>query len=303
MEVVPALLKKGEILGRIGDRREKRNAYNEAIKVIEGNAGRSSVELIRPLDRLGESHKDEYFDLFLGAESEDDLPDEKFLNKAETHYELALGIARSNADVAWQLHVDALLALGDFYTVTEMQSHARVLYREAWNLLSVDELRLARRRTELEAVVLLKQVLPDLNVALVHDEDGSQSMTEYDTGHIIMQFTVMRRGRLADIRLVEISPERDADIEAEVKLSLTSSLYRPRFEHGVAVDTPGRPFVTYFHTPDKLRLPSKASLFGELRPPEAHFAQIAVTTDTKFCVMCFRNRYSRASVIPYSHKE
>jgi len=237
MALVPALLKKGEILGQIGDRREERNTYNEAVKIVEMNSGKSSAELVRPFIRLGASHENEYFDLYMSAESEEDVPDDRLLSKAESFYESALELARSNDDVAWQTHADAVLSLGDFYTITEQQSRARVLYRDAWQLLTADEARLERRRVDLEGVVLLQRSLPDLTVALPDDYDSGGSTTDYATGHIVTQFTVTRRGRLADISLVEISPERNSNIEAEVKLSLTSHLYRPRFENGTAVDT------------------------------------------------------------------
>ena len=240
MELVPVLLKKGHILGDIGERRDQRNAYIDAVNIVEHNEGKSSAHLITPFIGLGRSYAAEYFELYLLAESEDDLPNTHLLKKAKSSYESALELARSNADVEWQVHSDALLALADFYTVMEEQSRARVLYRDAWQLLAQDEARLAWRRAELETVLPLQQLQPDLTVALNFGAEEGGSGTSYATGFIITQFTVTRRGRLANISLVEISPERNAAIEAEVKRALSEFVYRPRFENGLAVDTPNQ---------------------------------------------------------------
>jgi len=246
MELVPVLLKKGHILGDIGERRDQRNAYIDAVNIVEHNEGKSSAHLIAPFISLGRSYTEEYFEQYRLAQSGGDLPEgrddykDRLLTKGKSYNESALELARSNADVEWQLYSEALLALADFYTVMEEQSRARVLYRDAWQLLAQDEARLAWRRAELETVLPLQQLQPDLTVALNFGAEEGGSGTSYATGFIITQFTVTRRGRLANISLVEISPERNAAIEAEVKRALSEFVYRPRFENGLAVDTPNQ---------------------------------------------------------------
>ncbi len=246
MELVPVLLKKGHILGEVGERREQRNAYIEAVNIVEHNEGKSSVRLIAPFIGLGKSYAAEYFEHYRLARPGGDLSEgrdankDRLLNRGKSYYESALELARSNADVEWQLHSEALLALADFYTVREEQSRARVLYRDAWQLLAQDEARLEWRRAELESALPLQQLQPDLTVALPFGAEESGSGSSYATGFIVTQFTVTRRGRLADISLVEISPERNAAIEAEVKRALSEFVYRPRFENGLAVDTPNQ---------------------------------------------------------------
>ena len=49
-----------------------------------------------------------------------------------------------------------------------------------------------------------------------------------------------RGALLADIGLVEMSPERNEAIEAEVKVALSRHVYRPRFESGFVADSPGQ---------------------------------------------------------------
>ena len=150
----------------------------------------------------------------------------------------------------WRMVQDAMLALGDFYTMTSEPSRARVVYRSAWDFLSAADARLAQRRISLEQVVPLLQPRPDLTVALPFDEKGDAASAKFQTGFIVTQFTVTRRGELSTIGLVEISPERNADIETEVKHSLTRHLYRPRIENGLAVDTPGQTVRFEFPYPE-----------------------------------------------------
>lgn len=240
LELVPVLLKQGHILGDVGDWRRQRNAYVDAIKIVERAEGDQSANLIRPLVSMGNSHMREYFDIYFKAESEEELPQKKLLTEAETYLESAFELTESLSDVDWRMAQEALLALGDFYTVTEEQSRARVMYRSAWDLLSTDEVKLLERQKHLEQISPLLQPEPDLSVALPAGTDLEKSTESFATGHIISQFTVTRRGKLRDIGLLEISPERNDRIEAEVKHALNRFVYRPRFDRGAAVDTSGQ---------------------------------------------------------------
>lgn len=240
MEVVPALLRKGQVYGEAKNWREERNAYDEAIRVVEHNEGKRSSGLSRPLISFGQSHQREYFDLFLAATAEEELPDKRLLSEAETHLADALEFAREDADVDWRILTEALLALGDFYTLIEEPGRARIMYRDAWQLLTDDDTRTAIRGALLETPVPLLQPEPDLTVALPFDEQGNPTAAGWETGYIVTQFTVTRRGRLADIGLLEMSPERNEAIEAEVKLALSRHVFRPRFESGFVADSPGQ---------------------------------------------------------------
>jgi len=240
VQLVPILLKKGHILGEIGDWRRSRNAYVEALDIVEKADGDSSVNSIRPLIGMGNSHAKEYFELFFLAETEDDLPNGKLLVQAETYFESAMELTENAAAEDWRLVQDAMLALGDFFTMTNERSRARVVYRSAWDLLSTDDAKLLQRKINLEHIVPLLQPNPDLTVALPFDEQEDAASPQYQTGFIVSQFTVTRRGDLATIGLVEIVPERNEKIEAEVKSALTRFVYRPRFERGTAVDTAGQ---------------------------------------------------------------
>jgi tetratricopeptide (TPR) repeat protein len=239
LEVVPVLLKQGHILGDIREWRRQRNAYNEALSIAEANGGKLSIHAIRPLVSLGNSYATEYFDRYLSADDEDELPSKDLLTEAENHFGMASELVLSDAGVDWRIRKDALLAIGDFYTMTNEQSRARLVYRTAWDLLSGTDEKLRIRQRELEQTRPLIQPEPKMSIALPAELDLEDPDLELGTGFIVSQFTVTRRGRLSDIGLLEIVPERNEQIEAEVKRVLTMFIYRPRFDLARAIDTVG----------------------------------------------------------------
>ncbi|MBT8100967.1 MAG: tetratricopeptide repeat protein [Gammaproteobacteria bacterium] len=240
VEVIPALLRKAQILGEMKNWREERNLYNEAIMIAERNGGKDSPELVRPFILYGQSHTLEYFDKLAIAKTEKEKPDERLLGEAETYFSKALELARDYYDVDWRIFLDALLAMGDFYTMTEKPGRARLLYVEAWELLTDDDAKLAQRYELLEKPVLLFGPLPDLAIAVSTPVSEESTSQKFGVGYIVVQFTVTRRGRLADLGLVEIDPGRNHKIEAEVKRALGRYVYRPRFENGFVIESAGQ---------------------------------------------------------------
>jgi len=239
LELVPILLKQGHILGDIREWRRQRAVYNEALKIAETPDGNLSKYSIRPLVGIGNSYATEYFDRYLSADDEDELPSQNLLDQAENYFDAASGFVQKTPDIDWQIRKDALLSAGDFYTMTDEQSLARLMYRNAWDLLSGTDEKLRERRIELEQIRPLLKPDPDLTVALPAELDLEDPDVELGTGYIESQFTVTRRGKLRDIGLLEILPERNDAIEAEVKRVLTMYIYRPRLELGIATDTTG----------------------------------------------------------------
>jgi hypothetical protein len=253
LELIPVLLKKGHILGDLRDYRRQRSAYNDALDIAQKQESKQSAQAVLPLVSLGNSHSREYFEFYASALDEEDLPDERLLDEAETFYEAALEIVKNSPDIDWRIQKDSLLAIADFYTMTNEQSRARVLYRTVWDLLSGNDAQLMQRKQQLEQVTPLLQSEPDLTVAIPADVDVEDASVELKTGNIVIQFTVTRRGKLRDIGLIEINPERNDRIESEVKRTLNGFIYRPRFERGSAVDTVG--LLTRYEFPYPESLP------------------------------------------------
>jgi hypothetical protein len=238
MQLVPALVRKGQILGRGGDRRAERNIYNDAVRIAIKNDGESSEHLISPYISLGQSHQHEYYEKLVIAENGEELPEVRLLRNAETFLQKALEISQSESISNWNLHVDALLAMADFQTLNESHSQARVLYSDAWRILSENPAGQKRRAFELEVAVPLLQPPIDLSLGLPYEARANPSDFDVQTGFITAQFTITRRGRLTDFGLLEMHPDRIEAVEAEIKRGLTTYVYRPRFNGGFAADTP-----------------------------------------------------------------
>jgi tetratricopeptide (TPR) repeat protein len=237
LQLVPALVRKGQILGMGGDRRSERNTYNEAVDIATSNDGESSEHLIAPYIRLGQSHQQEYFEKLVLAENEQEMPEPRLLGNAETYLQKALEISQSENLSDWNQRVDALLAMADFQTLSESHSQARVLYRDAWRILSENPAGHKRRRSELEVAVPLLRPPIDLSVALPYEARAKPEEFDFKTGFITAQYTITKRGRLTDFGLLEMQPRRFELVEAEIKRGLAAYVYRPRFSGGFAADT------------------------------------------------------------------
>lgn len=250
-DIVPALMRKGSILRAALEWRDERDAYTEAVSLLRKNGKASLSLLTQPLIALGGSHQAEYFHEYLNANSEEELPDTKLLEKAENYFREALEYAQDAGTSNWRMISEAQLAIADFYVLTEQPVRARRYYRDSWQQLSAAPERAEVRRDQLETLKPLWQVTPDLTVALPKDDDSDLAGAEFDTGYIAVRFTVNRRGRLTNIGLLDIEPERNAAIEAEVKKALTQFIYRPRFANGVAVATPDQQLRYPFPVPKR----------------------------------------------------
>jgi len=238
LQLVPALVRKGQILGLGGDRRSERNTYNEAVQIATRNDGEASEHLISPYISLGQSHQQEYFEKLVLAENEQEMPEQRLLGNAETYLQKALEISQSESISDWNKRVDALLAMADFQTLNESHSQARVLYRDAWRILSENPSGHKRRRFELEVAVPLLRPPIDLSVALPYEARAKPDEFDLKTGFITAQYTITKRGRLTDFGLLEMQPRRFEVVEAEIKRGLIEYVYRPRFNGGFPAETP-----------------------------------------------------------------
>jgi hypothetical protein len=238
MELVPILVRKGQLLGATGNRREERNAYNDAIEIVEHNEGKASKHLAQPLINLGKSHEQEYFDLYFSALTDEDRPDTRLLSKARSYYEQALELPDGSNTANPRSQCAALIALADFYTVTNKHSSARLLYKEAWQQTTEQANGLETQCAKLDAVYPLLRPPADLSLTAADIGNQDLSTTSFDSGILIAKFTVTSRGQVKEIRLVEISPDRNEAIEAKLKSALGRYIFRPRFENGLAVETP-----------------------------------------------------------------
>ncbi len=238
VDVVGLRLTQGALYRDLGKRESERAAYSQAVASIRTRAEVDDQLLIEPYVRTGESFLFEYFENYASATNQDELPDKHLLEESARQFEIANELAAASTGEDWTLRYRALLALGDFYSFTANFSRARQAYRESWELLTQEPSRLARRKADLEVAVPLWQPLPTIHgtgVVLITDTAAGNDLYE---GELTIGFTVSQRGRLTNIALVESnSPERQPRLEARLKESLGSFVYRPRIERGFLVDS------------------------------------------------------------------
>ena len=239
--IVPAMLEKGRLLGELGRRRDEREVYTRARQLIVAAGGDASPLLVDVQLRQGESYQDEYFATRLMAKDETELPDEQLLRSAEASFELAQAAAENlDAGKSFRALLDVHLSLGDFYTLRDAFGSARKHYQDALRLIATPGADSGLLAQEFDTMLPLLDVSPDLSVASGDDASEGGVPSRYDTGLVVVQFTITRRGRVGDIGLVEINPARNAAIETEVRAALQKMVFRPRYENGFAVDWPGR---------------------------------------------------------------
>ncbi len=248
MALVPALLHHGEMLHELREFQREREVLQQAIEIIETHEGEKAPALVEPVVLSANSYLADYYDRVLLAETEEELPEERELRRAARLLERAAVLTQSHGGGEWRERVRALLAIGDFYTVTQDFSRARVAYAESWALLTADDERLEQRKSALEAPVPLFQPRPDLNAGIGAGAGIRRGSGAYQLGFIVVTFTVNRRGRVTDLGLVEITPRRDEDIEAETARAVQRFIYRPRFDGGFVVDSPDQMYRVEFLT-------------------------------------------------------
>lgn len=230
---IEALLWRGSILGEAGKRREERDDYESAMAIVREAHGGDSPKMIEPLVRMAGSLRDEYFEALSLVDREESLPDATLLARAETQFERAVEIV-DDAKPDWEASLDAVLGFADFLTLAGEHSRSRIYYRRAWRLLSADATRLPMRRMLMQRPNMIldrqpqfgddfREVSPDV----AGDRDGIGSVT--------INFVVGRNGSVQNAGILEVIPERDENIEAVALDAVNQSVYRPRFERGVAV--------------------------------------------------------------------
>jgi len=245
LDVVKEWLALGLIYRELDLYEMERTSYNQVVEVIESDSSRNVGDSIEALVRIGESLTDQYFEAYFAASAEAELPSPALLDEASSYFAKATDFAEQR-EVQWAAEYRAHLARGDFHTLTGELSRARHAYRKSWALITGVPGGIERRRQDLEQNVPLLQPLPAFANDPSSDDLRPSTRSEPD-GYIVSGFTIDQRGRPGNVELLEIAPERDAEIEAAMKERLASFVYRPRMKDGFVVVSPGQQYRLRFH--------------------------------------------------------
>ncbi|MEQ9563630.1 MAG: tetratricopeptide repeat protein [Woeseiaceae bacterium] len=245
-EALPALQRQASWFHRMQHYNSERTAYRKIIRILESSRGKEDISLIRPLTGLGKSYLfvepyDPEFQTYTPASG------------GEIYLKRALRIAEESPESDWLLMSSSMLALGDFYTLSGRASRARRTYGEAWEFLSSDEERLARRKDELESPIVLQDISPTVYYNSTRQDFGNTVPENFVQGTIVVGYTIDTYGQATNIAIVEARPPGLVDMEYEVTRSVRDLIHRPRYKDGEIIEIDDATYThEFFYRPTDL---------------------------------------------------
>lgn len=214
--IVPSLYKLGEWYERTRQTALQRHSYAAADRVIQAASGEDSLERVQALRGqaagfLKESRRE----------------------KAEEFFRRALSIVRAHPIQDMLQQATLLIDIGDTHTIFNRPPMARQNYREAWELLSIDDDGL-----DLRAELLQHPVKPLRSARLPVQVPGdmtnpSRYETQARAGFVVLQLTLEPNGSVSDAKVVESDPPGLIDGLA-VSL-IKGAKFRPQMRDGEPV--------------------------------------------------------------------
>ncbi|MEM7433213.1 MAG: hypothetical protein AAF351_14930, partial [Pseudomonadota bacterium] len=222
-ELVNPLMKRADWQHRAGFIYEERISLRYAIRIIEDHKGKSSLDLVDPLLKLGRS----YF--YADASGSQALQKGGFAT-GEIYFKRAQRIARETEEPDWRVSAQTSLALGDHYMFQGNDQRARRVYQDLWADLSEGgtQEHLDYRGAVLEDYITLSQrqlpqfVQPDPDAPTETDEPALE-------GEVAVAYVISSRGRATKLKIVDADPEEFGDMVRFVTRELRSRVYRPKF--------------------------------------------------------------------------
>jgi len=252
--IIPALERQAEWTHRMRMHERERITWRKIIHILEDSRGKKDLSLITPLTGLGNSYlfvSDFELENFGGAA----------ISSGDAYLKKAVRIAKENPKSDWQIQRRTLLSLGDFYTLSDRSNKAGKIYREVWQLLSVDEERESSRLKALETTHILQKIhLPKYYNS--RRKDGGENAPEaFESGKIVAAYSVSSRGDTVNIRLTEVEPAGLEEMEYAVTREMRRLIHRPRMANGVAVDTHDKTYThEFFYRPSDVPVTEPAEV-------------------------------------------
>ena len=223
--LLPSLMTRADWQHRAGYYAEERTTYRRAIRIIESSSDKNNPLLVEPLRRLGRSF---YFvDVSMATRQQ-----QGHVTTGELYFKRAARIAEKSETISWLERAKTKLALGDYYVYMDSQNRAKKLYKEIWDLLSVDEERILQRTAWFsDPVAVWTNSLPAYTGG-VSAENASRN--DLLPGKIVVDYTVSARGRVRDLR-TKAFPEEFTDMQRVVHREIRNRVCRPKLVAGIPV--------------------------------------------------------------------
>lgn len=246
--IVPATLKLAEWFRETGQFPNAGVLYKNAVRVLEDAYGENDPSIIEPLRGLADARAEHLLRLPPGVTGRG-VPVSEGRNALERVLEIVEQEPARNSDQELQ----ALVELGDWYTVMGKSDDALELYRRAWWLLDGFGNRGEMREQIFGSPVRLYYNPQNLGGLL-----PAWKKFRYGEMYIDVQFTVTEEGKTAEVEMLESNSP--VAIKMAVRKAVMRARYRPRFREGEPVPTERVSFrqVVPMHgqTSDSLQYPS-----------------------------------------------
>ena len=250
--LAPALERLGRWYSRVSAYDQSRRTLKRAIDIVVNAEGENSPRLIGPLAALAECDRRQLYDpSSVRASSPDNERSTMFhdegmmtppqasagmlISEAEKALKRAVNLAETRKEPSFLQIADVRTQLGDWFQTRGLPEQALPNYLKAWQAASKTTERMAGKTlTELlfGKPVLLHFVRPEGS-----DRYAGRKPDEIETKLVTLSLTVDAQGEPQAIKLTDDSG--DARRAQRTLQSLQNARYRPRFEEGKPVATPG----------------------------------------------------------------
>jgi tetratricopeptide (TPR) repeat protein len=217
--MLPALAHAGDWFEEAGDYQGARDAHSRALRIARKASGEQGLDLVAPLRALARTYR-------LEMQYEPEAWRGRSLDaQGQRLLERAAKIVRAGTPWDSKLRIETLVDLGDWYQMAGAVRDAARIYQEV----------VARSG----AAALLREPMPivyraAVGIALRRPPPDRAGLKHY---WIDFEYTVNRFGEVED--LVVEGATASKELQLAIAENLRRTRYRPRFEDGRAVDTPG----------------------------------------------------------------
>jgi tetratricopeptide (TPR) repeat protein len=241
-KMIPALRRQAEWMNRMRLYEKERSTWRRMISLLEDTRGKKDLSLVEPLTGLGRSY------LFY-SELESEFYTEASMSSGDTYMKRAARIAMRSPDATWRDKFNALIAMGDFYTLSSRTTKAVNTYEDAWVMITEDENDVERMAARDETLGQL-HVLQDIHPPKYFQDRRNKKVApiegeEFLTGSVVAGYRVTSRGTTRDINIIYANPQGLADMEYAFSREMNRLVHRPRLVKGEVVETPDQ---SYTHT-------------------------------------------------------
>ena len=270
----------GRWYARIGSYDASRAALRRAIEIVETANGVNAPELIGPLTALADCDRRQLLDSSQrDLSSADDMRRSMFHDpmaplgpalsastinsEGQKALERAVAIASSRPDPSPVQLADVRTQLGDWFQSQKQFDRALPQYQLAWQSATGQ----AVGGKPLAEQLFGRPVLLHYEPPLIWDRYFGKPPGEAMVRNAAVEFTVSAQGRVVDPKVV--ADGGDPKLGALTEKAAQSARYRPRFEKGLPVETPGvridQPFYVQVEDPEPATAPEAAPA----QPPPA----------------------------------